>query len=78
MAAMEALASAYGDSDSDESGDAVVVTADHTAHLTSGSSIGDLKSKFNLNSAPLVAVKVSVYSAVNSVLVIELRLRDLL
>lgn len=64
MAAMEALASAYGDdSDSGESGDNVEkLTEDHTAHLNPGRSINDLKSNFNLDSAPSVSSKVILIS----------------
>ena len=62
MAAMDALASAYGkDSDSEESeDDSEEITADHTAHLNPTSSISDLRSKFQLNCAPVVAVKVRI------------------
>lgn len=60
MAAMEALANAYGEeSDSDENKDgSEEIPADHTVHLNPPSSINDLKSKFKLNCAPLVTVKV--------------------
>ena len=61
MAAMEALASAYGD-DSDSEGNESPeeeVTPDHTAHLKSGVSISQLQSKIQLKSAPTVTAKVA-------------------
>ena len=60
MAAMEALASAYGD-DSDSEGSESPeeeVTPDHTAHLKSGVCISQLQSKIQLKSAPTVTAKV--------------------
>lgn len=62
MAAMEALASTYGD-DSDSEGNESSeeeVTPDHTAHLKSGVSISQLQSKIQLKSAPTVIAKVGV------------------
>ena len=60
MAAIEALANAYGD-DSDSEGNESPeeeVTPDHTAHLKSGVSISQLQSKIQLKSAPAVTAKV--------------------
>lgn len=62
MAAIEALASAYGD-DSDSEGNESPeeeVTPDHTAHLKAGVSISQLQSKIQLKSAPIVTAKVGV------------------
>ena len=62
MAAIEALASAYGD-DSDSEGNESPeeeVTPDHTAHLKAGVSISQLQSKIQLKSAPTVTAKVGV------------------
>jgi len=62
MAAIEALASAYGD-DSDSEGNESPeeeVTPDHTAHLKAGVSMSQLQSKIQLKSAPTVTAKVGV------------------
>ena len=60
MAAIEALANAYGD-DSDSEGNESPeeeTTADHTAHLNSNVSISQLQSKVQVKSAPVVTAKV--------------------
>lgn len=60
MAAIEALANAYGD-DSDSEGNESPeeeATADHTAHLNSNVSISQLQSKVQVKSAPVVTAKV--------------------
>lgn len=60
MAAIEALANAYGD-DSDSEGSESPeeeTTADHTAHLSSNVSISQLQSKVQVKSAPVVTAKV--------------------
>lgn len=62
MAAIEALANAYGD-DSDSEGNESPeeeTTADHTAHLNSNVSISQLQSKVQVKSAPVVTAKEAV------------------